>query len=138
MATDRDEILRRKATLEIDVKLFQDAVRDKLRNGDSGIEEICAQLNKKEKELAMAKMELRSCDPYEPDENSEQDRKAIAIIAGGRGVEIRARNDDASKYLPKKRKTYQDIKNKQNAVQSNGQHQQIYPPTSAAQTHQTA
>lgn len=124
MSTDREEIMKRKVAIEMDLKMFQDAIREKLSKGEFDIENICGQVNRLERDLAFISNRLRSFDPYCGDESSEQDRKAIAIIGGGRGVEIRAKNDDTTRYMSRKRQTYEDIMKARRAPKSNGQSKQ--------------
>lgn len=124
MSTDREEIMKKKGAIEMDIKMFQDAIREKLSKGEFDIENICGQVNRLEKDLASLNNRLRSFDPYCGDENSEQDRKAIAIIAGGRGVEIRAKNDDTTRYMARKRQNYEEIIKVRRAPKPKGQSKQ--------------
>jgi hypothetical protein len=125
-----EELKGRKTALENEIKRFQEAIEYKLSKGEFDVDNMCARVNQLEKLLLVILSQLRSYDPCNADLQSEQDRKAIAIIGGGKGVEIRAKNDDASKYTVKKRLTYDEIIQKRRAPKPNGQaKQQVSPQT---------
>lgn len=99
-------------------------VLDKCLDSSDSMENIngvSALINSCQKELEWILKKIRNCGPANHTDESEQDRKAIAIIAGGKGVEIRAKNDDQTKYTAKKKLTYDEIIKKRTAPQSNGQ-----------------
>lgn len=84
------------------------------------IENICGLINSCQHDLDAITKAIRRCEPTENENENEQDRKAIAIIAGGKGVEIRAKNDDATKYTVRKRQTYDEIIKKRYLQKPNG------------------
>jgi hypothetical protein len=84
------------------------------------IENICGLINSCRRDLEAITKAIRRCEPTENENENEQDRKAIAIIAGGKGVEIRAKNDDATKYTVRKRQTYDEIIKKRYVQKPNG------------------
>jgi hypothetical protein len=120
MPANIDELKAKKTSLENDIKKFQEAIEHKLAKGDFDVDNICARVNQLEKQLVVVVNQLRIYDPCNADQQSEQDRKAIAIIGGGRGVEIRAKNDDATKYTVKKKLSYDEIIRKRMTPKPNG------------------
>ena len=105
---------------------LKDALDKCLDAGDSmeNISGVSALINSCHKELDAILKKIKCCGPVNNADESEQDRKAIAIIAGGKGVEIRAKNDDQTKYTARRRLTYEEIIKRRTAGQSNGQSKQ--------------
>jgi hypothetical protein len=132
MPINIDELKGKKAALESEIKRFQEAIEYKLSKGEFDVDNMCARVNQLEKLLLLILNQLRSYDPCNGDLESEQDRKAIAIIGGGKGVEIRAKNDDATKYFVKKRLSYDDVIQKRRRPKPNGQAKQQQQQPQAA------
>jgi len=126
---DVDELRARKQALKYELEKYQEAIDQKLARGEFDIDNMCGRMNQLEKTLIAILERLKKYDDCSPELQSEQDRKAIAIIGGGRGVEIRAKNDDATKYTVKKRKTYSEVLAQQVAHKSNGHSKQQQPQT---------
>jgi uncharacterized small protein (DUF1192 family) len=103
-----------------EIEQLRKGIRNKLAGSDFNVDNMCALVNELERKLARLKAQLCTCEPGQENAEAEQQRKAAAIIAGGRGVEIRAKNDDAGKYVQKKRKTYDDIIKDKAKPQANG------------------
>ena len=112
--------------LRADKRKFEDLcekLNAKLENelaAGGQIENICGLINSYQRELSAIIKAIRRCEPTENENENEQDRKAIAIIAGGRGVEIRAKNDDATKYTVRKRQTFDEIMKNRYVQKPNG------------------
>jgi hypothetical protein len=122
LCCERDKLKERLSKLK-------DVLDKCLDSGDSmeNINGVSALINSCQKELEIIFKKIRNCGPANNTDESEQDRKAIAIIAGGKGVEIRAKNDDQTKYTAKKKLTYDEIIKRRTATQSNGQSKQQQP-----------
>ncbi len=127
MPTNVDELKGKKAALESEIKRFQDAIEYKFTKGEFDVDNMCGRVNQLERLLQIILNQLRACDPCNPDLQTEQDRKAIAIIGGGRGVEIRAKNDDTTKYITRRRLSYDEIIKKRLVGRPNGQAKQQQP-----------
>ena len=115
-----EELKGKKAVLESDIKKLQDAIECKLSKGEYDVDNMCGRVNQWERMLAAIINQLRAYDHCDPESQTEQDRKAIAVLGGGRGVEIRPKNDDPAKYTVRKRKTYSEIIQKKLAPKPNG------------------
>jgi hypothetical protein len=120
MYTNIEEIKGKKVALESEIKKFQDAIDCKITKGEFDVDNMCGRVNQLEKQLTIILNQLRAYDPCNPESQTEQDRKAIAVLAGGRGVDIRPKNDDPAKYTVRKRLTYGDIIQKKLAPKPNG------------------
>jgi hypothetical protein len=101
------------------IKGLNAALKNALASGES-VENLCGTINKLTRELEILDKKIRVCEPNQDSSSSEQDRKAIAIIGGGRGVDIRAKNDDTTKYTTRKRLSYDEIIKNRAAPKSNG------------------
>ena len=132
MNTNIDEIRGKQAELESKIKKYQDAIEYKLAQGEFDVDNMCAQVNQWERLLTFILKQLRACDPCNTESHTEQDRKAIAVLGGGKGVEIRPRPDDPSKYTVKKRLNYSDILQKKRPPQPNGKAKQPQPQQQTA------
>jgi hypothetical protein len=116
LCSERDRIIHRSCKLK-------DTLDKCLDSGDSieNINGVSIMINSCQRDLEIILKKIKNCAPANHTEESEQDRKAIAIIAGGKGVEIRAKNDDQTKYTAKRKLTYDEIIKRRAATQSNGQ-----------------
>jgi len=132
MYTNIEEIRGKKSALESEIKKFQDAIEYKLTKGEFDVDNMCARVNQLERLLTVILNQLRACDPCNNESQTEQDRKAIAVLGGGRGVEIRPRPDDSSKYTVKKRLNYSDVLQKKRPPQPNGKAKQPQPQQQTA------
>jgi hypothetical protein len=123
LCCERDKLKERLSKLK-------DVLDKCLDCGDTteNISGVSSMINSCQRELEVILKNIRSCGPVNHTDESEQDRKAIAIIAGGKGVEIRAKNDDQTKYTAKKKLTYDEIIKKRTATHSNGQSKQQQQP----------
>jgi hypothetical protein len=115
-----EELKGKKTLLESDIKKLQDAIEYKLTKGEYDVDNMCGRVNQWERMLAVIINQLRAYDPCDPQSQTEQDRKAIAILGGGKGVEIRPKNDDPAKYTVRKRLTYGEIIQKKLVPKPNG------------------
>jgi hypothetical protein len=129
MYTNVEELKGQQNALESEIRRFKDAIEYKFTKGEYDVDNMCGRVNQLERLLSIILNKLKSYDPCSPEFESEQDRKAIAIVGGGKGVEIRAKNDDPTKYTVKKRKTYGDILQVKMKPQPNGKHKQQQPQT---------
>lgn len=127
-----EELKGKKAVLESDIKKLQDAIECKLSKGEYDVDNMCGRVNQWERMLAVIINQLRAYDHCDPESQTEQDRKAIAVLGGGRGVEIRPKNDDPAKYTVRKRKTYSEIIQKKLAPKPNGKPKQQQPQQQTA------
>ena len=131
MYIDIEELKARKQVVENDLTRYQEAINQKLSRGEYDIDNMCGRVNQLERILNAILNKLKQYDHCNPELQTEQERKAIAIIGGGRGVEIRAKNDDPTKYTVKKRKTYSDIIQQKVAPKPNGKPKQQQQPQTA-------
>ena len=125
---DIEDLKAKRQVVENDLNRYQEAINQKLARGEYDIDNMCGRVNQLERILTSILNRLKQFDHCSPELQTEQDRKAIAIIGGGRGVEIRAKNDDPTKYTVKKRKTYNEIIQQQLAPKPNGQPKQQQQP----------
>ena len=128
MQLNIEELKAQQCVIENDIKRYSEAINQKFSKGEFDIDNMCGRLNQLERLLTVILNKLRSYDSCTPGLQSEQERKAIAIIGGGKGVEIRAKNDDSTKYFVKKRKTFNDILKQKAAPKPNGTTKQQQQP----------
>ena len=124
MYIDIEDLKAQCKVIENDLNRYQEAINQKLSRGEYDIDNMCGRVNQLERLLTSILNKLKQHDCSNPELQTEQERKAIAIIGGGRGVEIRAKNDDPTKYTVKKRKTYGDIIQQKVAPKPNGKPKQ--------------
>jgi hypothetical protein len=124
MYIDIEDLKAQCKVVENDLNRYQEAINQKLSRGEYDIDNMCGRVNQLERLLTSILNKLKQHDCCNPELQTEQERKAIAIIGGGRGVEIRAKNDDPTRYTVKKRKTYGDIIQQKVAPKPNGKPKQ--------------
>ena len=132
MYTNIEEIRGKRIALESEIKKYQDAIEYKLTKGEFDVDNMCARVNQLERLLTVILNQLRAYDPCNTESQTEQDRKAIAVLGGGRGVDIRPRPDDPAKYTVRKRLSFSDVLQRKLPPQPNGKAKQQQPQQQTA------
>jgi len=115
-----DELKKRKSELEKDIACIKNIINKKIEAEDYDVDNMFGQITALEKLLASINYQINCVEPVYGDEGNEIERKAIGIAASGRGIDIRAKNDDSTKYVAKKRKSFAQIEAE---AKSNAQNQ---------------
>lgn len=103
-ANNEDDIREKIKCLEEKKMKLEEAIDRNFASQNYQVDNIYGEIHKLDRSIEKLRAQL----PTESvNSNYEIDRKAIGIAGGG--VNIRAKNDDASKYTFKKRKSFQDL-----------------------------
>ena len=109
----------KKTELENEIVTIKTIIKRKVEAQDYDVDNMYGQVTALEKQLTSINSQINFVEPIYGDDGNEIERKAIGIAASSRGVDIRAKNDDSTKYVAKKRKSFAQIETEAKSAAQN-------------------